>query len=106
MTKHMHQPIATSEDKYGKRMVCKTCKEKISFNKDSKGRVDNRKYLEFNKRNFVQPFGRTGNLYRSIYGNPDPHKFEYKPRHIARAEAEKGWKELSTVHLKDKKTYL
>lgn len=102
----MHRAIAVKEDKFGKTMVCKDCKAKMSFNKDGKGRVDNKKYLEFNKANFVQPFGRTGNLYRRIYGNPDPHKFEYKPKHIAEAEARKGWDELDKKKFHDKKEYL
>lgn len=100
----MHNAVTIKDDKFGIVKVCKICKARMSFSKDKTGRIDNRKYLEFNKANFVQPFGRTGNLYRRLYGNPDPKKFEYKPRHIARAEAEKGWKELDIVTKNTKRT--
>lgn len=47
--------------------VCILCNKRFRWNKDYKGRVDNKKYLEAHARSFAQRFGRTKQLYMKLY---------------------------------------
>lgn len=100
---HLHRPKIIKDTKEGIVNICEICKKKLILPKDVTGRINNKKYLEFNKANFVQPFGRTGNLYRRIHGTPNPKDFEYTPKHVARQQAEKGWDELGKQSLKSQR---
>jgi hypothetical protein len=46
---------------------CDICNKKIRFNKDKRGRVDNKQYLEAHIRELCQPHGRTAKIYYRIY---------------------------------------
>ena len=89
----------------GEVQVCKFCKFRAVYTKEPKtGRIDNVRYLKDHVRNFAQPGGRTGHIYKRVNGNK---KLEtYKPRHVAKKEARKGWDELAKMTKKDNKTYL
>ena len=47
--------------------ACINCGKIVMYNK-VRGRVDNAKYLRDHIRTTVQPYGRTGKLFRQIYG--------------------------------------
>jgi uncharacterized protein with PIN domain len=49
--------------------MCIECKKKLVTKKDKvNGRIDNKKYLEANKRSYAQPGGRTGKIFEKYYG--------------------------------------
>jgi len=48
---------------------CRFCHKRVHYNRDSKGRVDNARYLRDHVRDFAQPRGVTERVYRRVYGN-------------------------------------
>lgn len=57
---------------------CTICGKKIRWNKDSKGRVDNKEYLEAHLRDFLQRTGPTAKLFYSIYKPEEYEANKYK----------------------------
>jgi hypothetical protein len=92
---HIHDYKVLVDNAEVKKERCKICRKIVTFTKERwTGRIDNNRYLKEHIRNFAQPWGRTGNQYRRIYGNPDPRKFAYKKPEQAKKENERGWDEL------------
>lgn len=64
-----HDMRIIHENAHAKWEVCQICGKRYRFNKNAKGRTDNRKYLELHVRNFAQKNGATKRIYNRIY-NP------------------------------------
>ena len=47
---------------------CVLCGDKRIYRKDASGRIDNKLYLRAHYRSFVQPYGASGQAFRSVYG--------------------------------------
>ena len=66
--KHTHSIKTINEDSSGIMEICVECKQRFYYKKDSSGRVDNRKYLKDHERDFAQPTGTTGKVFKKHYG--------------------------------------
>ena len=76
---HTHNYKIVNDSKEGTLEICIECKHRNSFKKDPKtGRIDNRKYLKEHQRDTAQPFGRTGKLFRKIYGDDAQYISKFK----------------------------
>ncbi len=67
--KHLCNLIKVKETSSGTVEICTECKEKIYFNKNTNGDVDNTVYLKEHKRDFLQPNGITGREFKKYYGS-------------------------------------
>ena len=66
---HIHDFKKVNENSDGILEICTECKFRLTTKKDPKtSRIDNRKYIKAHKRDALQPFGRTGKLFRKYYG--------------------------------------
>ena len=65
-----HQPETVAENQKILMQRCQICSAHWTFNKDSKGRVHNKNYLKMNVAKTAQPGGRTGKVFRQMYGKP------------------------------------
>jgi len=54
---------------------CRSCGKMVAYNKVD-GRIDNRKYLHDHVRDFLQPTGRTANLFWHVYGQEGYDRME------------------------------
>lgn len=59
--------LAYYEDQSALAEECTFCGKRIAYNKVD-GRIDNAKYLHDHVRDFLQPHGRTANLFWFVYG--------------------------------------
>lgn len=66
---HLHDYQIVSENKEGVREICKTCRKILVTRKDKNERIDNKKYLQEHKRDFLQPKGQDSQLFKKHYGN-------------------------------------
>ena len=96
---------AIKQAKQGEVHVCRFCKYRAVYHKEPKtGRIDNARYLKDLVRDFAQPGGRTGHIFKRVHGNKKLE--DYKPRHVAKKENRKGWDELAKLTRQDNKTFL
>jgi len=76
---HLHNFRKVNENKDGIVEICVECKFRLITKKDSScGRIDNRKYLQEHKLDTLQPFGRTGKLFRKYYGDDAQYISKFK----------------------------
>jgi hypothetical protein len=66
--KHVHNYQIVKQDGSGITEVCLECKKKLTTRQDSKGRINNRNYLLEHVRDTAQPHGRTGKIFKKVYG--------------------------------------
>ena len=62
-----HDMKVLHENSKAKWEVCMICNRKFKWNKDSKGRIDNVRYLKAHARAFAQRSGATKRLYKKLY---------------------------------------
>lgn len=79
---------------------CRFCHRKVIYNVVG-GRTDNQKYLRHHVRDFCQPYGITGNVYREIYGVENLKRWE---REEAEKKSRKAYYEKDAI--KDAKSDL
>lgn len=76
---HLHSFKKINEDNSGILEICTECKFRLSTKKDPKTqRIDNRKFSNAHKLDLLQPFGRTGKLFRKYYGDKAQYINKYK----------------------------
>lgn len=75
---HAHNFRLIKEDDSGIREICIECKFVLKTPKGKTGRIDNKKFLKEHIRDSCQPFGRTGKLFRKIYGDDAQYINKYK----------------------------
>jgi hypothetical protein len=66
---HDYQIITDSE--HGLVEKCKLCRKRLVTRKGNKGRIDNKKYREEHRRDFLQPSGKTKGDFAKTYGEFD-----------------------------------
>lgn len=65
---HHHNYKLISDTSEAMVEVCIECKHKNIIKKDSKGRIDNNKYLQDHQRDTAQPTGPTAKIFERYYG--------------------------------------
>jgi len=75
----LHDFKLTAEYPSVKFEECRECGEKQKWNKDEDGRIDNAKYLEAHRRDFLQREGPSAKLFYMIYQpeNYDANKHKW-----------------------------
>lgn len=75
----LHDFMPLSDRLREKWEACRQCGKRIRWLKDSRGRVDNAKYLEAHRRDFLQRTGSTAKLFYAIYQpeNYEAHRDEW-----------------------------
>lgn len=68
---HIHDLRIIKEDHRGILEVCRECKKKVKTKKGSDSRINNKQYLKTHIRDTAQPHGRTGKVFKKLYGEPE-----------------------------------
>lgn len=76
--KHIHDLEMIRETSNGILEVCKSCKKRIKTRKGFSDKINNKEYLKTHVADTAQPYGRTGKVFKKLYGEPDDFERERK----------------------------